>query len=221
MIKNYFITLIYYLKIRYISYMWREGESGMKRRIVRFNHLGVSPVIAVILMVAITVVLSGLLWAMLQMQTAEPKAINISATHKEELFAWRITITGVSLYSLNVDDLVIKMVDRDGALTYQLSKLDAKPAPFMKGLSKIYAMTLNTSSVQDSTTGTDVDGNSAFKDYVGCYVAFVDEDGDNKVNEGDKFYVYKDYNGDGNEDISFHVKFKIYIEDELALSREF
>lgn len=193
----------------------------MRKRSLRFDHLGVSPVIAVILMVAITVVLSGLLWAMLQMQTAEPKAINISATPKEELFGWRVTITGVSKYSLNVDDLMVKMVDRDGALIYQVSRFDAKPAPFMKGLSKIYAMTLNTSAVQDSTTSSDVDGNSDFKDYTGCYIAYVDEDADNKVNEGDKFYVYKDYNGDGNDDILIHSKFKIYIEGELGLSKEF
>ena len=182
---------------------------------IRCNHKGVSPVIAVILMVAITVVMSGLLWAMLQINTAEPKAVNISASHIEKENSWKFSITAVSKNNLYIEDLQFRVVDKDGALLYQIRSFNVNPPIFQKGLSTIYAITLNA-TVLDSSTNNPVNVNSSISDYINCYVTYIDTDSDGKVNEADTIYLFKDYDNDGTNDILPIYKFQILIDNEMA-----
>jgi flagellin-like protein len=192
-----------------------NGESTMKHHNLRLNNRGVSPVIAVILMVAITVVMSGLLWAMLNINTAEPKAVNLTATPQEKINYWKLTITAVSKNNFNIEDVEFNMIDKDGVLIYRTLPVNSNPTEFDSGLSKVYAMS-NNGTVLDSTTGNPVDASSSFEDYKYCYIAFVDIDADQRVNEGDTIYVFKDYNNDGNIDILPIYKFRIFIDNEIA-----
>jgi hypothetical protein len=96
--------------------------------------------------------------------------------------------------------------------------IDTSPAPFYKGLSLIYALTVN-STVLDSNTGNPVDSSTNFDDYTGCAIIFVDEDADKKVNTGDTIYIFNDYDSDGNNDILPTYSLRILIDGELALTR--
>jgi flagellin-like protein len=191
----------------------------MRNNKYKVNNRGVSPVIAVILMVAITVVLSGLLWAMLQVNPAQPKAVNLSASLTDKQYGYQITITAVSQKNFNANDMEIQMMTNEGTMDYSLRLIDSSPAPFYKGLSLVYALTVN-STVLDINTGNPVDGSTSFDDYTGCAIVFVDEDADNKVNTGDTIYVYNDYNNDGINDILPTYSLRILIDGELALTRK-
>ncbi len=196
----------------------KEGESEMRYISRELNLRAVSPVIGVILMVAITVVLAGLLWAMIQFNPAETNSVYITATAVDKSFGWEVTVTGISQNSFDIEDLKVQMIDRENVMIYQLTPRNCNPLPFLNGLSKIYPMTLN-STVLDSTTTNVIDENSQMDDYMGCYIAYIDEDADNKVNEGDVFIIYKDFTNDGNNDIFPSFKFRIIIDDDLAMSR--
>jgi hypothetical protein len=104
-------------------------------------------------------------------------------------------------------------------MVYSLRLIDTSPAPFYKGLSMVYPLTVN-STVLDSNTGNPVDGSTSFNDYTGCAIVFIDEDADNKVNTGDTIYIYNDYNNDGTNDILPTYSLRILIDNELALSRK-
>ena len=189
-------------------------------KFIRKDDKAVSPVIAVILMVAITVVLAGVLWAMLsQLGTEESAALNITAKNPvEKSYGWQIEISSIS-GSLNLEDAKFQVVDNEGALVYSLTSSDVNPAAFSKGASTVYAMTGGTNPVKDDGNNT-VDGDDALSVYSGCYVAYVDQTGDGKVNGGDSVYVYKDYDADSTDEISSNYSVKILSGDDMAMNKK-
>jgi flagellin-like protein len=188
-------------------------------KIFRKDDEAVSPVIAVILMVAITVVLAGVLWAMLsQLGTEESAALNITAKNPvEKTYGWQIEISSIS-GSLNLEDAKFQVVDNENTLLYSLTIDDANPAAFAKGASTVYAMTKGAGVVDD--TNATVDGNDALSVYSGCYIAYIDQTGDGKCNGGDTVYVYADYDGNSVDDVASNYAVKILSGDDMAMNKK-
>lgn len=191
----------------------------MKYWPIRFDNRGVSPVIAVILMVAITVVLSGVLWAMLQVSDVEPDTNLIGVSNiQEKSNYWEISIGKVGTKSLLLDQIEIQIETNSGYLEYILTEADSDPQPFAKGLSTVYPLTKN-GPVTDLNTGNPVNNNTIFANYAGCYVSYLDVDMNNRVSSGDILNIYKDYNNDGTQDIFPNYNIKIVINNEVALKK--
>jgi len=188
-------------------------------KFIRKDDKAVSPVIAVILMVAITVVLAGVLWAMLsQLGTESSAAVQISAKQPEEkTYGYFIEITKIS-GTLNIEDAKFQVVDNENLLVYSVTINNANPAAFTKGQSTVYAMTLGTTAVSDGNAT--VDGNDALSVYEGCYIAFIDQNRDEKINGGDSLYIYKDYNNDNVDDVQANYQVKIMDGDEMAMNKQ-
>jgi flagellin-like protein len=181
----------------------------------RIKQQAVSPVIAVILMVAITVVLSGMLWALLQFNSPEPKAANIAVSKVDRPEHWIITISTCGSNNYYLEDVRFQVISDEKNLDYQLALTDADPDSYKKGLSTVYPLTIS-STVLDNTTGTPVSGASDFSEYENCYIAFIDGDSDNMLNHGDVIYLYKDYDNDGIDNIISRFSFRIVIDGKIA-----
>lgn len=188
----------------------------MLRNMIRKDEYGVSPVIAVILMVAITVVLSGVLWAMLTgLAPDEPDSVKIPMSNPiEKTYAWQLEITEVS-GTLNLEDAKFLVIDNEGALVYSITTNNANPSAFTKGKSTVYAMTLGPNAVKDASNNT-IDGDDALSEYSGCYIVYLDQNSDQKVNAGDSIYVYKDNDADGIEEVSANYIFRIMANSDMA-----
>jgi len=183
------------------------------------DEKGVSPVIAVILMVAITVVLAGVLWAMLQ-GLGDTKTPNerLTAIVSEKSFGWQVTISSGSSNDLNLEDIEFQLITDEGPTEYRVTINNANPGKFIDGESVVYAMTKGT-AVIDNQTSNQVNEDSRFEDYEGCYIAYIDQNADTKVTSGDTIYVYKDYDNDGIEEILSRYKLKITVDSETALEK--
>jgi flagellin-like protein len=188
-------------------------------KIFRKDDEAVSPVIAVILMVAITVVLAGVLWAMLsQLGGSEEQNIAITAKQpSEKNYGWMIEITDIS-GTLSLEDAKFQVVNSEGILEYSVTTNDVSPAAFTKGSSQIYAMTKG-SGVTAGNTSTAIDDTTALSDYSGCYVAFVDQTADGKVGGGDVLYIYSDYDADSVNEVTPNYEVKIMAGSEMAMNK--
>jgi flagellin-like protein len=165
------------------------------KKIRKDDEKGVSPVIAVILMVAITVVLAGVLWAMLQFPPPGDNQIRITTKSPEEkTFGWKIEIASIS-EKLQIEEAKFQIIDNQGTLLYSLTISNANPQPFNRGLSKVYPMTMS-GPVRDNSTGDVINSDSTFDNYEDCYIAYIDQTNDERVSASDSFYIYKDYNND-------------------------
>ena len=110
------------------------------------------------------------------------------------------------------------MINYQGTIEYKITIDDAKPSELIVGLSKIYPMTKG-GPVQDNTTSSEVNSNSKVQDYEGCYIAYIDQDGDGRISEGDILHIYKDYDNDGIEEISSNSIFEILIGNNRVLHK--
>ena len=188
-------------------------------RFIRTDDKAVSPVIAVILMVAITVVLAGVLWALISdIDPPTPRGTTITVMIVETNYGWRANIIGVVGGEPSFDDIKFQMINYQGTIEYKITIDDAKPSELIVGLSKVYPMTKG-GPVQDNTTGSEVNSNSKVQDYEGCYIAYIDQDGDGRISVGDILHIYKDYDNDGIEDISSNSIFEITIGNDRALHK--
>ena len=184
----------------------------------KVDEKGVSPVIAVILMVAITVVLAGVLWAMIRIEPPGDDQIRMTIKLSEETFGWNVEIVSIS-GNLRLEETKFQMEDNEGILLYELLINNIDPQPFDRGISKVYPMTMS-GPVLDNTTGDVIDSGSSFNDYERCYIAYVDNTDDERVTSGDSFYIYKDYNNDNTDEISSNFSILIKAHDDIAISKE-
>jgi flagellin-like protein len=185
------------------------------KKFIRKDDEAVSPVIAVILMVAITVVLAGVLWAMLSSMTTsdEDEALNISIeAPKTKSYGWVCSIASVS-GSLTLDEAKFQLRDSDQIVKWNKFTDDASPAGFSKDVSMIYAIPL--SGQVTNSTGAAVSAGDNFDDYENCVMAYNDADNDGQVSAGDGVYIYKDPNGDGTVDVSSAYEIRILKGDSL------
>ncbi len=180
------------------------------RKLRKDDEKGVSPVIAVILMVAITVVLASVLYASIgQVDPRINRNSSMSAITTEKTTYWLVEIVSVSGGTINIEDTKFQIIDTSNTVFYGVDISESNPSSITRGKSTIYPIASGTTPVIDNSTSNIVTGNSDLNDYENCYVAIVDQNSDNKINAGDNIWIYKDYNSDGINDIKINYKFEI------------
>jgi flagellin-like protein len=186
-----------------------------KKHLGEKNNSGVSPVVAVILMVAITVVLTGLLYVWVQntASTTEENIAYMGIECKVQSDDWKVEIKKVTGSSISLNEINIIITDRNGIVRYSKNLNDVNPPNFMNDNSMLYPLANNTSAVISSETAQPVTANDDVTDYVGAVFLFIDFDNDLKLTSGDVIRIYGDVNGDGINDI--HSGYYFIIKDSL------
>jgi flagellin-like protein len=193
------------------------------KKFIRKDDEAVSPVIAVILMVAITVVLAGVLyvWVSGFGTTGGGGTTKITATKTEQTTAYRITIASVSGGDLNLEDAKMEMANSEDTRLWSVQTGQANPTSLTIGLSTVYPIPSGASAVQDNSTSATVTAASELSNYEDCYMAFVDQNNDGKINADDAIWVYKDWTRDGTPDVQSRFTFKILDADgEMVLKKQ-
>ena len=189
------------------------------KKFIRKDDEAVSPVIAVILMVAITVVLAGVLyvWVSGFGTTGGGSTVKITTTQKDETAAYKFTIASVSGGDLNVEDAKFEMKDDEGTRLFSVQTGNANPTSLAKGLSTIYPIPSGGSAVQDNATSATVTATSDLSDYEDAFLAVVDQNKDGKINANDAIWVYKDWERDGTQDVTSRYTFTILDQDNKVV----
>ena len=174
------------------------------------KDMGVSPVIAVILMVAITVVLAGLVyyWVANFSTSSDSELAYVGATSKEVGEHWEISFVRIQGTSLPLES-VNYLIYNNGINLYKRSIFDVNPQPFMVDDSRVYPIANNESTVISNKTSQPVTPNDAFEDYKGAMFIIIDNNNDQRLSSGDKIWIYSDFDGDGHKDIKSGYYFKL------------
>ncbi len=173
----------------------------------------------VILLIVIPLVLAGVLFVFMSNMESEEGSTSVIITAKspqEKTYGFLIEITKTS-GTLDLEEAKFQVVDNQGLLVYSVTIQNSNPAPFSKGQSWVYPMTLGTSPVTDGIST--VNGDDALSAYEGCYIAFIDQNQDEKINSGDSLYIYKDNNNDGINDIKSNYSIRIMSRDEMVMNK--
>ncbi len=203
------------------------------KRFIRKDEEAVSPVIAVILMVAITVVLAGVLYVWVSsFGGGGTTGVSISASLDDKTSYYSVGIIKVSGGSLSLDDAKFRMVSKAGIQQFTVGKADAiAAAPLESGQSDAYPVQSGTQTIIQNTSAGG-DGNAITTDEADslnkpqtwqyCSLCYLDANGDGKVNAGDKIWVYKDFERDGTANVEPGYNLKILDgKDNEVLTKEF
>ena len=177
------------------------------KNIRKDDEFGVSPVIAVILMVAITVVLAGVLYAMLNVPPPTTPHISVSASVTDKNTHWEIKIIGVSGGTLAVQDAKFQIVSKSNVVKLKTDIKNANPASITSDYTTAYPIPYNPSTpVQENATHGDgdiIDESSLDNPSIweNCALAYYDAMSDDRLSAGDSILVFKDWNGDRTEEI--------------------
>ena len=201
------------------------------KKYIRKDDEAVSPVIAVILMVAITVVLAGVLYVWVSgFGGGGTTGISVSATTSDNNVKYDIEITKVSGGTLRLSDAKFKLLSGAGSELAKKTINDAFPAvsALTKGNSKCYSIptVAGVEPIENATlggSGGDIDSDSIDTPDIweGAYFAYLDADGNDKVNAGDHVWIWIDNDDDGQNEIQPGYKFVILDgDDNKVLSKE-
>ncbi len=96
-----------------------------KRFAKRMKDSGVSPVIATILMVAITVVLAAVLYVMVSGFTHSPGTANSAGLNEAQTTAnnWTVSVSSVSASNIHLTNLKIVVTNGTGVTSFSLSSV--------------------------------------------------------------------------------------------------
>ena len=155
-----------------------------KRKLRKDDEFGVSPVIAVILMVAITVVLAGVLYAWLMGITdVNPPKTQYEAIVKEKHTYWEIEIVSYSGDPITLEEAKIELISKAKTIKLRTSVSESNPASITSGLSTVYPIPADpTKPVRENATAGDgeiVDTTSVDRPQVwtDCSISFLAADG--------------------------------------------
>ena len=192
------------------------------KKFIRKDDEAVSPVIAVILMVAITVVLAGVLYVWVSsFGGGGTTGVSISANKVDRNEYYAIEIVKTSGGDLSLSDAKFRLFTKTDILEYSktTSSTDAQPdyIDSTEGHSRAYPVPSSTAAaggpIENATNGDGltVDDLSLAKPNIweNCYFCYLDANKDGKVNAGDVVWVYKDYDADLTEEVEPGYKFKI------------
>jgi len=198
------------------------------KKLFRKDDDAVSPVIAVILMVAITVVLAGVLYVWVSgFGGGGGGGVSISSSVTDKSQYWKVDIVKVSGGSLSLSDAKFLMISSAGIQVFKRTINDANPTSLTSGDSTAYPIPSSAAAVNENASagdGATVDAASLAKPQVweNCYMCYLDSNSDGKVSAGDALWVYKDYNADGTEDFTTGYRVKILDgSDNEVLTKEF
>jgi flagellin-like protein len=175
------------------------------------NKKAVSPVIAVILMVAITVVLAGLLyvWVNSFSTGSESELAYVGFDIDDVYGGWEITILNVQGDDIPLNTISLLIYNRDKVILYDKTISEANPGPLTTKGSTIYPLPSNSSAVISKQTSNPVLGNDSLSDYIGAIFTYKDFNNDFYLSTGDTIRIYSDFDGDGNQDLLYNYYFSI------------
>ncbi|MFA5771430.1 MAG: archaellin/type IV pilin N-terminal domain-containing protein [Thermoplasmata archaeon] len=170
---------------------------------------GVSPVIGVILMVAITVVLASVLyvWA-IQLVDQKPKnenrtiVANVYTASDADWILTAVTTTG----TLKINDLEFVVLNTYG-IEVARNAASENNTPATLGKQKIYAYTSSTNMSAAISISTDL-GKLANVSFV-----LMDSNGNNELDAGDALRIYDDTNNDALKEVQSGYTIKIFERD--------
>lgn len=183
----------------------------MLKRCVGENRSAVSPVIAIILMVAITVVLTGVIYMWLSNLSAggDENLAYVGVDINKKNGDWEVTILSVKGNNLAINDLKFLIYSKDKVLIHSKSILDSNPTALHAGESIVYPLAINATGVTIKGTSQHVTANTSLGNYVGSIFTVIDYDGNEYLTQGDTIRIYSDFDGDGMEDIDHTYNFAI------------
>lgn len=202
------------------------------KKLFRKDDEAVSPVIAVILMVAITVVLAGVLYVWVSsFGGGGTSGVSISSSYTDKTHYYKLDIIKVSGGTLSIDDAKFLLVSKQGIQEFRRTITDANPegTDMKSGDSRAYPIPVDLSDFvnydDDSTADPRIVANTDLDEpekWENCTFSFLDAQDDKKINAGDVFWIYKDYNDDGTDDVVPGYVFKILDgKDNEVLTKEF
>jgi flagellin-like protein len=185
----------------------------MLKRNVGENKFGVSPVIGIILMVAITIVLSGMLYYWIQdLSSSNEKGLSYVGFDVNEVAGsddWVITIQQIQGNSIPLDDLALIITKVEGITLYEKNIGDANPKSLSVGGAIVYPIANNSSVVTSIKTSQPVTAEDDFNDYYNAIFVIIDYDADKYLTSGDLIRIYSDFDKDGNREIFYGNYFKL------------
>jgi len=208
-------------------------------RTVWRERKGVSPVIATIMMVAVSVVLVGVLVVYITGMTTTEQKGNTSVTmtmstfsnpysdHTTNLGGWSMTITGVTGKRPGIQDLRINVKSGGVAVaTFDMHE-NTSVVSGMSGTVRWYVLEAGnaqfydadaaTPAVVDVQSGSDIDSEE-FSSIQKAYIVILDNDGDGRLTPGDTVMVYKDHNADNNADLTDGDRVELMYSDVIIAS---
>ncbi|MCK5559718.1 MAG: hypothetical protein KAJ51_03960 [Thermoplasmata archaeon] len=180
-------------------------------------------VVVIIIIFVVLPVVAGVLyvWSSGFSETGSGGMVKITGINVEGNSAFIITIASVYGGDLNLEDARFQISDDNDVRILSAQTGSANPTSISKGQSTIFPIPSGSTAVQDSTTGSMVTGNSDLNDYTDCYIAYVDEFSNGKLDSGDSIWIYKDWTSDGTQDIQSRYTFKILDADhEMVLKKQ-
>jgi len=177
----------------------------MSIKLVGEDKIGVSPVIAVILMVAITVVLAGVVYVWIQSISSpdNPGLAYVSAkVEGVNGNDWDVLIQKVEGENLHLNTLSFIINSGQGYTMYEKSLSDVNPDPFYIQNTKVYPIAANISiSVTSKQTSQPITNKDKINDYIGAIFTIMDTDNDSFLSPGDVIRIYNDFDNDGTPEI--------------------
>jgi len=175
------------------------------------NEKAVSPVIAVILMVAITVVLAGLLYVWINSFStgSEGEVVYVGFDLDDTYNGWEVSILSVQGESVTLNSISLLIYNHEKILLYGKALSDSNPKPLTIHSSVVYPIPINSTPVISKQTLNPVKGNDSLSDYVGAIFAYKDFNNDGYLSTGDTVRIYNDFDGDGTKDILSNYYFSI------------
>jgi flagellin-like protein len=195
------------------------------------DRRGVSPVIATILMVAITVVLAGVLVVYMQAFSQGPGSSNTlvsmvsgqdsnpsQLTKNSDLWSVDIVKVQGAEVDLSLTTTAITLKTPSGALVSTLiPNINGADISYIGGLPKWFMDEYTTNSANYDEGGVvqsvsanagSIQGNE-FNTIEGGYMIYLDNDGGSTISAGDSIIVYMDNNADGARDLASNTRIEI------------
>jgi len=191
------------------------------KEFTRKDDKAVSPVIAVILMVAITVVLAGVLYVWVTtFNTPTPPPSSVSLSINEKAYGWEIEVISVS-GTFNLEDAKFRINDEFNFRLWERDLSEAQPPAFKKGESKAYTVPTDEtgSNDVDDGKGNIIDATHNPGEYQNCSVAYIDQENNDRLSAGNRIYIYKDNNNDGANEVLSGYKFELLYKDKMVAAK--
>lgn len=184
----------------------------MLKRNVGENKFGVSPVIGIILMVAITIVLTGMLYYWIQeLSSSNEKGLSYVGIDVNDVQGddWVITIQQIQGNPIPLDTLGLMITNIEGITLYDKNIGDANPQSLLVNGAIVYPIANNSSVVTSIKTSQPVTADDNLNDYYNAIFVIIDYDADKYLTPGDVIRIYGDFDKDGNKEITYGNYFKL------------
>lgn len=136
------------------------------------------------------------------------KSLTISLDFTNHSTYWEVRIVKVTGGTFNLDDAYFTIAPQMGSISrYELGIDRANPILRTSDGLTVYPIPYQFGGFgyENATFGDgeilDTDSVAKPEVWAGCFFAYLDVQSDNKVNNGDIIWVFKDYNDDGNIDL--------------------